>query len=252
MTRHAQSRPQPPNPTCSNRIGLTVSARIRQVVKPITEIGAAVVGTGFIGVVHVEALRRLGVQVFGVVGSSHSRAAERAAALGLPPAYESFEAMLADTRVDVVHITSPNHLHYPQAAAALAAGKHVVCEKPLAMTSTESGELVRLAQASVLVHAVNFNIRFYPICRHLHQLVREGGLGDVRIGSGHYLQDWLLLDTDWNWRLEPEIGGNLRAVADIGSHWMDLTSHITGERIRAGKGDPQTLIPPPPPPARPV
>src|SRR6266853_1545976 len=111
--------------------------------RPITEIGAAVVGTGFIGVVHVEALRRLGVQVHGVVGSSHARAAERAAELNLPPAYESFEAMLADPRVDVVHITSPNRLHYPQAVAALAAGKHVVCEKPLAMTSTESAEIGR-------------------------------------------------------------------------------------------------------------
>jgi predicted dehydrogenase len=211
--------------------------------RPITEIGAAVVGTGFIGVVHVEALRRLGVQVHGVVGSSHARAAERAAALGLPPAYESFEAMLADPRVDVVHITTPNHLHYPQAAAALAAGKHVVCEKPLAMTSAETGELVRLAQASGLVHAVNFNIRFYPICRHLHQLVREGGLGDVRLVSGHYLQDWLLLDTDWNWRLEPELGGRLRAVADIGSHWMDLTSHITGQRIATVMADLKTFIP---------
>jgi len=208
----------------------------------INGIGAAVVGTGFIGVVHVEALRRLGVQVYGVVGSSHARAAERAAALGLPPAYESFEAMLADPRVDVVHVTSPNHLHYPQAKAALAAGKHVVCEKPLAMTSAETGELVRLAQASGLVHAVNFNIRFYPICRHLHQLVREGGLGDVRLLSGHYLQDWLLLDTDWNWRLEPELGGNLRAVADIGSHWMDLTSHITGQRIVSVMADLKTFI----------
>jgi predicted dehydrogenase len=211
--------------------------------RPITEIGAAVVGTGFIGAVHVEALRRLGVQVHGVVGSRHARASERAAALGLPPAYESFEAMLADERVDVVHITTPNHLHYPQAAAALAAGKHVVCEKPLAMTSAETGELVRLAQASGLVHAVNFNIRFYPICRHLHQLVREGGLGNVRLVSGHYLQDWLLLDIDWNWRLEPELGGNLRAVADIGSHWMDLTSHITGQRIVSVMADLKTFIP---------
>jgi predicted dehydrogenase len=215
-------------------------------VKPsreVTEIGAAVVGTGFIGVVHVEALRRLGVQVYGVVGSSHVRAAERAAALGLPPAYESFEAMLADPRVDVVHLTTPNHLHYPQGAAALAAGKNVVCEKPLAMTSVETGELVRLAQASGLVNAVNFNIRSYPICRHLHQLVSDGELGDVRLVSGHYLQDWLLLDTDWNWRLEPELGGNLRAVADIGSHWMDLTSHIAGQRIVSVMADLKTFIP---------
>jgi predicted dehydrogenase len=211
--------------------------------RDVTEVGAAVVGTGFIGVVHVEALRRLGVQVHGVVGSSPARAAERAAALGLPPAYESFEAMLADLRVQVVHITSPNHLHYPQAAAALAAGKHVVCEKPLAMTSAETGELVRIAQSSGLVHAVNFNIRFYPICRHLHQLVREGGLGDVRLVSGHYLQDWLFLDTDWNWRLEPELGGSLRAVADIGSHWIDLTSNLTGHRIVSVMADLKTFIP---------
>src|SRR5438270_4068542 len=155
--------------------------------RAITEIGAAVVGTGLIGVVHVEALRRLGVQVHGVVGSSQTRATERAVALNLPPAYESFEAMLADPRVDVVHITSPNRLHFPQASAVLAAGKHVVCEKPLATTSAETGELVRLAEASGLVNATNFNIRFYPICRHLHQRVRDGGLGDVRLVSGHYL-----------------------------------------------------------------
>src|SRR2546427_3826300 len=211
--------------------------------RSITEIGAAVVGTGFIGEVHVEALRRLGVPVRGVVGSSHARAVERAASLALPPAYESFEAMLADARVDVVHITLPNYLHYPQAKAALAAGKHVICEKPLTMTSTESAELVRLAQASGLVNAVNFNLRFYPICRHLHQLVREGGLGEVRLVSGHYLQDWLLLDTDWNWRLESELGGSLRAVADIGSHWMDLTSHVAGQRIVSVMADLKTFIP---------
>src|SRR2546426_12751057 len=111
MPRPAQSRPQPPNPTCSNRIGLTVSARIRQVVKPITEIGAAVVGTGFIGVVHVEALRRLGVQVHGVVGSSRERAESRARDAFLPPAYENFHAMLNDARGDAVPITSPNHAH---------------------------------------------------------------------------------------------------------------------------------------------
>jgi predicted dehydrogenase len=224
----------------------------RRAPRTITEIGAAVVGTGLIGVVHVEALRRLGVQVHGVVGSSHARAVERSDALALPPAYESFEAMLADPRVDVVHITSPNHLHYPQAKAALAAGKHVICEKPLTMTSTESAELVRLAQASGLVNAVNFNLRFYPICRHLHQLVRDGGLGDVRLVSGRYLQDWLLFDTDWNWRLEPELGGNLRAVADIGSHWMDLTSHIAGQRIMSVMSDLKTFIPIRQQPAGPV
>jgi predicted dehydrogenase len=201
-----------------------------------------VIGTGFIGTVHVDALRRLGIQVHGVVGSSSARGAERAQAAGLPPAYESMDAMLADERVDVVHVTSPNHLHHAHAKAALGAGKHVVCEKPLAMTSAESAELLRLAEASGLVHAVNFNIRFYPLCQHLHQLVREGGLGKVRLVTGHYLQDWLLLDTDWNWRLDPKLGGSLRAVSDIGSHWLDLTSYLTGSRVASVSADMETFI----------
>jgi len=211
-------------------------------LRPLSEIGAAVVGTGFIGVVHVEALRRLGVQVHGVVGSSRDRATVRSRELGLPPAYESFEAMLADPRVEVVHITSPNHLHHEHASAALRAGKHVVCEKPLAMTPAQSAELLQLAEQSGRVHAVNFNLRFYPLCRHVRGLVKQGELGDIRLISGHYLQDWLLLDTDWNWRLEPELGGELRAVADIGSHWMDLTTFLAGKRITSVMADLATFI----------
>ena len=211
-------------------------------MRPLSEIGAAVVGTGFIGVVHVEALRRLGVQVHGVVGSSQDRAKVRSRELGLPPAYESFKAMLADPRVEVVHITSPNHLHHEHASAALRAGKHVVCEKPLAMTAAESAELLQLAEQSGRVHAVNFNLRFYPLCRHVRGLVKQGELGDIRLISGHYLQDWLLLDTDWNWRLEPELGGELRAVADIGSHWMDLTTFLAGKRITSVMADLATFI----------
>ena len=211
-------------------------------MKALSEIGAAVVGTGFIGVVHVEALRRLGVQVHGVVGSSSARATARARDVRLPPAYDSFEAMLADDRVDVVHITSPNHLHHQHAKAALGAGKHVVCEKPLAMTPAESADLLESAERSGLVHAVNFNLRFYPVCQHVHGMVASSELGTIRLVSGHYLQDWLLLDTDWNWRLEPSLGGELRAVADIGSHWMDLTSFLTGRRITAVMADLATFI----------
>lgn len=211
-------------------------------MKGVTEIGAAVVGTGFIGVVHVEALRRLGVRVHGVVGSSRERAAARSLELGLPPAYESFEAMLDDPRVEVVHITSPNHLHHQQARAALQAGKHVVCEKPLAMTSQLSAELVQVAEASGRVHAVNFNFRFYPVLQHVRGLIEHDELGSVRLVTGHYLQDWLLLDTDWNWRLEPQLGGDLRAVADIGSHWMDLTTFLTGKRITSVMADLATFI----------
>ena len=149
---------------------------------------AAVVGTGFIGVVHVEALRRLGVPVIGVVGSSPKRARQK---LGLPEPYESFEAMLADDRVRVVHLTTPNHLHYPQVKAVLAAGKHVVCEKPLALTSEESAELLHLAEESGLVHCTNYNIRFYPLLHEARQRVLDGELGQVWNAHGTYIQDWL-------------------------------------------------------------
>jgi predicted dehydrogenase len=204
---------------------------------------AAVVGTGFIGMVHLEALRRLGVEVTGIVGSSPERVREKARSHPLPEPYDSYEAMLADPRVDVVHITSPNHLHHPQAKAALQAGKHVVCEKPLGMDSAQTGELVRLARASGLVHAVNFNIRFYPQCREARERVAAGAVGDVRLVTGSYLQDWLLYDTDWNWRLEHDRGGALRAVGDIGSHWIDLMTHITGRHVESVMADLTTFIP---------
>jgi predicted dehydrogenase len=212
-------------------------------VRDIREIKAAVVGTGFIGVVHVEALRRLGVEVTGVVGSSPERAAEKAQAAGLPAPYPSFEAMLADPAVEIVHLTTPNHLHHEQVRAVLAAGKHVVCEKPLAMNSEETGELVRLAEESGLVHAVNFNIRFYAQNQAARARVQAGELGDVRLISGGYLQDWLLYDTDWNWRLDPAAGGSLRAVGDIGSHWLDLVTFITGHHVEAVMADLTTFIP---------
>ena len=211
-------------------------------MRDIRDIKAAVVGTGFIGVVHVEALRRLGVEVTGIVGSTPERAAEMARAAALPDPYPSFEAMLEDPAVDVVHLTTPNHLHYPQVRDTLAAGKHVVCEKPLAMTSEETGELLKLAEDSGLVHAVNFNIRYYAQNQEARTRVRAGEIGDVRLISGGYLQDWLLLDTDWNWRLDPAAGGSLRAVGDIGSHWLDLVTYITGRHVEAVMADLTTFI----------
>jgi len=134
-------------------------------MRDLTDLRAAVVGTGFIGVVHVDALRRLGVQVLGIVGSSPERARAKSGPVPLPEPYDSFEEMLADDRIDVVHLTTPNQLHYAQARAALGAGKHVVCEKPLTIDSEQSAELVELAQRSGLVHCTNFNIRFYPQCQ---------------------------------------------------------------------------------------
>jgi predicted dehydrogenase len=203
------------------------------------ELKAAVVGTGFIGAVHVDALRRLGVEVLGVAGSTP----ERASSKGLAPAYDSFEALLADERVDVVHLTTPNRLHFPQAKQALAAGKHVVCEKPLALTSDESGELVELADAAGLVNCTNFNLRFYPLVQETRARVRGGELGEIWNVHGAYLQDWLAQPTDWNWRLEPDKGGELRAVADIGSHWMDLAQFVTALRIVEVLADFATTIP---------
>ena len=211
-------------------------------MRDIREIKAAVVGTGFIGVVHVEALRRLGVEVTGIVGSSPERAAEKARTAGLPAPYPSFEAMLADPAVEVVHLTTPNHLHFDQVRAVLAAGKHVVCEKPLAMNSDETAELLRLAEDSGLVHAVNFNIRFYAQNQDARARVERGEVGEVRLISGGYLQDWLLFDTDWNWRLDPAAGGSLRAVGDIGSHWIDLVTFITGRHVEAVMADLTTFI----------
>jgi predicted dehydrogenase len=207
--------------------------------REITELRAGVVGTGFIGVVHVDALRRLGVEVSGVVGSTP----ERAEAKRLAPVYASYEALLEDADVDVVHLTTPNHLHYPQAKQALAAGKHVVCEKPLAMTAEQSAELLELAERSGLVHCTNFNIRFYPLVQHAQALAAGGQLGTVWNVHGGYLQDWLQLPTDWSWRLEPEKGGDLRAVGDIGSHWLDLVQFVTGSEVEAVFADLATAIP---------
>ena len=208
-----------------------------------TDLQVGVVGTGFIGPAHVEALRRLGITVAGIVGSSPGRAQPKADAMRLGKVYATFEELLADPAIGVVHITSPNHLHYPQVKAALLAGKHVVCEKPLAMNAQESAELLALAQETKRVHAVNFNIRFYPLAHHARSLVQSGQIGDVYIVQGSYLQDWLLFPTDWNWRLEPGLGGAMRAVADIGSHWLDLMTFVTGQRIEAVCADFHTFLP---------
>jgi predicted dehydrogenase len=211
-------------------------------MRSLSSIGAAVIGSGFIGTVHIEALRRIGVQVHGLLGSSPERAHDHAQKIGVPRGYASLEELLADERVEVVHVTSPNNMHFPQVKQILAAGRNVVCEKPLAMDADESRELVALAENSGKVAAVNFNIRFYPLNQHLRAAVAAGSIGDVRLISGHYFQDWLMLDTDWNWRLEPEIGGKLRAVGDIGSHWLDLTSFITGRHVTEVMADMTTFI----------
>ncbi len=207
-------------------------------------IGAAVAGTGFIGPVHVEAVRRLGHRVVGILGSSLEKSRASASALGLEKAYTTFADLLADPAVEVVHIATPNRDHFAHVQAAFAAGKHVVCEKPLAMTSAETAELVRLAAAHPhLVAAVNYNVRFYPLCLEARERVRTGEMGDLYHITGSYLQDWLLNPTDFNWRVLPEHGGELRAIADIGTHWLDLLTFITGLQVRAVCADLRTVHP---------
>ena len=205
-------------------------------------LGAVVVGTGFIGAVHLSALRKLGVRIEGVLGSSPDRGAERARALGAPKAYASLDDVLADPKVQVIHVTSPNIAHFPQVMQILAAGRHVICEKPLAMTAAQSEQMVAAAKASGTVAAVCYNTRFFPLNQHAHGMVATGELGDVRLITGHFFQDWLAKETDWNWRLDPAEGGPLRSVSDIGTHWIDLTSFITGMKPVAVMADLSTFI----------
>lgn len=205
--------------------------------------GSAVVGTGFIGPVHVEALRRLGRQVVGLLGSSPQKSQAAAAALGVPRGYDSFEQLLADPAVGVVHLASPNRLHFEQCKQALEAGKHVICEKPLAMTAKETAELVALAERSPVVTAVCYNVRFYPLCLEARQRIISGQLGPIHHVTGSYVQDWLLYDTDFNWRVLAEEGGALRAVADIGTHWLDLAQAITGLEVEQVCADLHTFLP---------
>ncbi|MCX7977200.1 MAG: Gfo/Idh/MocA family oxidoreductase, partial [Bellilinea sp.] len=217
-----------------------------------TSIGVGVVGTGFIGPAHVEALRRNGITVMGLVDSRPEKSRRKAAELGIPRAYDTFEELLNDDEIQAVHLATPNHLHFPYAKAALLAGKHVICEKPLAMNTRESSELVQLAKETGKVNAVNFNIRMYPLVQQARSMVQSGEIGDLFILQGSYLQDWLLLPTDWNWRLEPSLGGSLRAVGDIGSHWLDLITFITGLRVVEVFADFKTIHPIRKKPARPV
>ena len=195
------------------------------------DIGVAVVGAGFIGPVHVEALRRLGLPIRGILGCDDAESQKACKSLGLPKAYKSLEEVLADPTVQAVHLAVPNVLHYKFAKQVVTAGKHVLCEKPLAMTSDESGELVELAKGKKLAAAVCYNVRFYPLNLEMRDRVARGEVGNIYAINGSYTQDWLYFDTDYNWRVLADQGGALRAVADIGTHWMDLTSSITGLEV---------------------
>jgi len=209
-----------------------------EVMKPM---GVAITGTGFMGPTHTEALRRLCIPVVGVLGSSPAKSRAFAERMNIPRAYATFDELLADDDVQAVHLTTPNRWHFATAKAALLAGKHVLCEKPLAMTTQESAALVELAASVNLAAGVNYNYRFYPICLDARERVRRGDLGEIYSIVGGYVQDWLLYPSDYNWRVLASEGGRLRAVADIGTHWLDLVQSITGLEVEAVCADLRTV-----------
>jgi len=207
-------------------------------------IGMGIVGAGFVGPHHVDAVRRLGfVDVVAVAGSSQATARSKADALGVGRAYGSYQALLDDPDVQVVHNATPNYLHFAVTAAAITKGKHVVSDKPLAMTAAEARTLRDQAMKAGIVHAVTFNYRGNPLVQQARHAIARGDIGSPRFLHGHYLQDWLIKDTDYSWRLEPDKGGASSALGDIGSHWCDLAQHLSGLRITHVLGDITTVIP---------
>lgn len=193
--------------------------------------GIAIVGTGMIGAVHRRAALLAGADIRGVAASSPQRARDVAQAWGVPRAYRDIEEVVADPQVQVVHVCTPNHLHRPMAQAALEAGKHVVCEKPLATTLEDARALAALATANALVATVPFVYRYHPVVREARARIAHGELGPLHLIHGSYLQDWLLDPASNNWRVDPALGGASRVFADIGSHWCDLVEWVSGERF---------------------
>ena len=203
-------------------------------------VRTAVVGTGFMGRVHLEALRRVeNVDVAAVAG----RTAESAQQLGAPFAVPAaaFDAVLRDPQIDALHICTPNSLHFQMVKEALLAGKHVLCEKPIAISVDEAKELADLAKQKKLRNCVCQNLRYYPLVQQMRAMVAGGDLGDILVVQGTYSQDWLLYDSDWNWRVDSKTSGPLRAMADIGSHWFDAVEHITGLRVSSLCADLKTF-----------
>ncbi len=208
----------------------------------MTKVKAAIAGLGFIGPAHLEAIRRNpNIEVIGIFHAPAEEAPAKAAQYGVQKAYGTYEELLADDEIEVVHVCTPNFLHFDQAKRALLAGKHVVCEKPLATTIAEAEELVAIAKEKGLVNAIHFNVRYYPIVRQMKVMREKGELGTIYSIIGSYLQDWLFYNTDYNWRLEPDKSGDSRAIADIGSHLMDLIEYISGIKVTAVMADFNTV-----------
>ena len=192
------------------------------------KVTTAIIGTGFMGRVHIEGIRRLGhVEVVAVAGSSDASAKKFAAEMGVERSTGDYKTLLADPSIDAIHVLTPNSLHFPMSMAALEAGKAVLCEKPLTVTSAEAKKMVALAAKKNLPNAVCHNLRYYPVVQHVRRIIESGELGEILHVQGTYSQDWLLYETDFNWRIEADRNGELRAMGDIGSHWMDMIQHLT-------------------------
>ena len=207
------------------------------------DLRVGVAGAGFIGAVHARSARLAGARLVAVAASSPDSGARAAAALGAERSCASAGELVHDPEIDVVHICTPNHLHEPLAQAALAAGKHVVCEKPLALDAAGAERLAGAAAESGLQAAVPFVYRYYPTVREARERVGSGETGALRLLHGTYLQDWLLRAQDDNWRVDAELGGASRAFADIGSHWCDLAQFISGHLITRVSARVMTALP---------
>jgi predicted dehydrogenase len=200
----------------------------------VKRIKTAIVGTGFMGKVHAEQVRRLGnVEIAAVVGSRPERAKAFAEVNGIPIATDNLQEVLDNKEIAAIHICTPNVDHFPQSLAAIEAGKAVLCEKPMTTTVEEARKLVEAAKARNAINAVQHNLRYYPVLQQARQMIAHGDLGDILIVQGTYSQDWLLYETDWNWRIDTAENGQLRVMGDIGSHWMDMIQHLTGLSITA-------------------
>src|SRR5262245_39283870 len=205
-------------------------------------IKTAVFGTGFVGRVHLEGIRRLGfVDIYAIGEPQVEKAQQLAAEFGVEKTAADYREILDDPKVQAVHVCTPNFLHFPIAKAALEAGKHVICEKPLATSANEARTLVETAHAAKRRNATFHNLRYYPMVQQMRRMREAGELGEILVAQGTYSQDWLLLDTDWNWRLDSKSNGPSRCLADIGSHWCDMAEHVTGLRITSLCADLQTF-----------